>query len=263
MVVTHRSWLVGAAGLAILALLPGCKKQQQVSAAEPQSAPAPAMKPAPPTPIDTKRAEIGGPMWDPAWDKVVEEALPPELLSAEVARDVRPFCPKFNAIEEADKRAFWAYFFQALAAAEGGLKPTSHVRHSQPEMAVKDTVTGLKGRTEGLLQLAYEDQKRYNCDFDWEADRKLKSGDPARTILQPKNNLECGIKILHQELMQQHKSLLSRAQYWSTLRPGTLSYRVFAKQMANVPTACGVRTRRPPPPTQTELIASRTNSNTP
>jgi hypothetical protein len=253
--------LVGAAGVAILALAPGCEKQQ-VSAA-PASAPAPAMKPAPPTPIDTTRAEIGGPMWDPAWDKVVEEALPPELLSAQVARDVRPFCPRFNAIGEADKRAFWAYFFQALAGAEAGLKPTSHVHHSQPEMAVKDAVTGAQGRTEGLLQLAYEDQKRYNCDFDWEADRKLKAGDPARTILQPKNNLECGIKILDQELIQQHKPLLSRSEYWSTLRPGTMSYRVFAKQMANVPVACGVRTRRPPPLTQTELIASRTTSSTP
>ena len=118
------------------------------------SAAAPAMKPAPATPIDVKRAEIGGPMWDPAWDKIIEEALPPELLSAAVSRDVRPFCPRFGTLAEADKRAFWAYFFQALAGAEGGLKPTARVRHAQPEMAVKDQVTGMQGRTEGLLQLA-------------------------------------------------------------------------------------------------------------
>jgi hypothetical protein len=217
-----------------------------------------ALKPAPPTPIDVKRAEIGGPMWDPAWDKIVEEALPAELLSAQVARDVHPYCPRFNELADADKRAFWAYFFQALAGAEGGLKPTSHVRHSQASMQVKDEVTGAQGRTEGLLQLAYADQKRYGCDFDWEADRKLKAGDPNRTILQPKNNLECGIKILDQEIIQQHKRLLSRTEYWSTLQPGTLSYRVFAKQMANVPETCGLRkseTRRPPP-TQQELVSA-------
>ena len=201
------------------------------------------MKPAPPTPIDEKRAELGGPRWDPAWDKIVEEALPPEMLSAQVARDVRPFCPRFNLLDEADKRAFWAYLFQALAAAEAGLKPTSHVRHAQPEMQVKDEVSGAQGRTEGLLQLTYADQKRYDCDFDWESDRKLRAGDPARTILQPKNNLECGVKIMEQELIAQHKGLLSRTQYWSTLQPGTVSYRVFAKQMANVPEACGVRKR--------------------
>lgn len=247
--VRHR-WLF--AGLAALVLIAGCNKKHLPAPA----AQVPAMKPAPPTPIDVKRAEIGGPMWDPAWDKIVEQALPPEMLSAEVALDVRPFCPRFNVIGEADRRAFWAYFFQALAGAEGGLKPTSHVLHSQPEMEVTDPVTGVQGRTEGLLQLAYADEKRYGCDFDYEADRRLRAGDPARTILQPKNNLECGIKILDQELIQQHKPLLSRTEYWSTLQPGTVSYRVFAKQMANVPAACRLHpARSKPTPTQQELVS--------
>lgn len=239
--------------LAMVLPTTGCGKTQKPAAA----APAPATKPAPPTPIDVKRSELGGPMWDPAWDKIVEGALPAEMLSAEAGRAARPFCPQFNAIDEADKRAFWAYFFQALAGAEGGLKPTSHVAHSQPKMEVKDQVTGVQGRTEGLLQLAYADEKRYGCDFDWEADRKLRAGDPARTILQPKNNLECGIKILDQELIQRHKPLLSRTEYWSTLQPGTASYRMFARQMANVPAACGMR-RAPArqPPTQRALISA-------
>jgi hypothetical protein len=228
-------------GLAILMFAVGCGKSQPAPAAAPASVPA--MKPAPPTPIDQKRAEIGGPRWDPAWDKIVEEALPPEMLSGEAARAVRPYCPRFNTLDEADKRAFWAYLFQALAGAEAGLKPTSHVRHTQAEMQVKDEVSGARGHTEGLLQLAYEDQKRYGCDFDWEADRKLRPGDPGRTILQPRNNLECGVKIMDQELIVQHKPLLSRTQYWATLQPGTMSYRVFAKQMANVPKACGVQAK--------------------
>jgi hypothetical protein len=167
------------------------------------------------------------------------------MLSVQVERDVRPFCPQFNSLGDSDKRAFWAYFFQALAGAEAGLKPTSHVLHDQPVMEVKDRVTGAQVRPEGLLQLGYEDQKRYDCDFDWEADRKLKAGDPARTILQPKNNLECGVKIMDEELIMQHKPLLSRTQYWSTLQPGTVSYRVFAKQMANVPAACRLPVNRP------------------
>jgi hypothetical protein len=256
-VLRNRRVVESVVWLAIAVLAAGCGKSGQPAAATP----APAMKAAPPTPIDVKRAEIGGPMWDPEWDKIVELALPPELLSAQVDRDVRPFCPRFGAIAEDDKRAFWAYFFQALAGAEGGLKPTSELRHSQPEMAVKDQVTGVQGRTEGLLQLAYEDSKRYGCDFDWHADRALRVNDPARTILQPKNNLECGVKILRQELIGQHKPLLSRTQYWSTLQPGTASYRVFAKQMANVPAACGrgagSAAKGPrQPPTQEELISA-------
>jgi hypothetical protein len=232
--------VAGGLAVAVVLLAAGCAKSQQADPA-PVTAPVPAMKPAPPTPIETKRVEVGGPTWDPEWDKIVELALPPEMLSQRVPRDVRRFCPRFYEMSEVDKRGFWAYFFQALAGAEAGLKPTSRVRHAQPEMAVKDEVTGVRGRTEGLLQLTYEDQKRYGCDFDWDEDRKLKVGNPARTILQPKNNLECGVKILQKQIIEARKPLFSGTGYWSTLRSGTPSYRVFAKQMTNVPAACGVR----------------------
>jgi hypothetical protein len=197
------------------------------------------MKPAPPTPIDAKKAELGGARWDPEWDKIVEQALPAEMLSTKVPRDVRRFCPRFYEMSEVDKRAFWAYFFQALAGAEAGLEPTTRVRHTEQAVAVKDGVTGRAVRSEGLLQLTYEDQKRYGCDFDWEADKTRKADDPAKTILQPKNNLECGVKILQKQIIDARKPLLSQTGYWSTLRPRGASYRVFAKEMVNVPASCG------------------------
>ena len=139
-----------------------------------------ATKPAPPTPIDAKKAELGGKTWDPAWDKIVEQAVPADMLSSQVPHDVRRFCPRFYTMSETDKRVFWAYFFQALAGAEAGLNPTTRVRHTQPEVAKIDEVTHKAVRSEGLLQLTYEDQKRYNCDFDWTKDRELKSDDPAK-----------------------------------------------------------------------------------
>jgi hypothetical protein len=105
---------------------------------------------------------------------------------------------------------------------------------------VKDGVTGRFVRSEGLLQLTYEDQVRYGCDFDWEHDRTLPADDPAKTILQPKNNLECGVKILAKQIIEQHKPLLSNTGYWATLRPDNATYSMFAKQMTNVPIACGV-----------------------
>src|SRR5437764_943992 len=163
---------VAACTIAAAALI-GCNRhhdqppQQHAVSPGPK---APPMKPAPPTPIDVKRAELGGPMWDPAWDKIVELAIPREMLSPQMGRHVRQFCPRFPAMSEADKRAFWAYFFQALAGAEGGLKVNSVAKHSQPEMQVKDSVAGTVGRTQGLLQLTYEDQKRYGCEFDYQAD---------------------------------------------------------------------------------------------
>lgn len=120
-------------------------------------------KPAPPTPIDKKKAELGGTPWNPKWDRIIEQALPQEMLSSQVQRDVRRFCPRFYNMDETDKRAFWAYFFQALAGAEAGLNPKTRAHHTEPEVAKRDEVSGTSGRTERLLQLTYADQKRYGA----------------------------------------------------------------------------------------------------
>ncbi len=219
-------------------LVAGCKQPVQQPARVVQKGPE--IKEAPATPIAEKKAELGDDTWNPEWDAYIEKALPADMLSTRAGQDVRRYCPRFNQIGEADKRAFWAYFFQALAGAEAGLKPTTDVRHTEPEVAVKDDVTKRMVRSEGLLQLTYMDAKRYDCDFDWDADKTMKVKDPEKSILQPKNNLECGVKIMDNQLMTLRKPLLSSSSYWSTLRPGTKSFRVFAKQMANVPEVCRV-----------------------
>lgn len=228
----------------------GCSRPQAQASNKPapQGTAKPAVQQAPPTPIATQKSELGQPAWDPAWDRYVEEALQPAMLSTEVPRDVRQFCPRFYQMSSLDKKAFWAYFFQALAGTEAGLDPDTRVRHTEPAVAVKDDVTGRQVRSEGLLQLTYEDAERYGCDFDWQKDKALPAKDPAKTILQPKNNLECGVKILSRQILDQHKGVLSRSSYWSPLQPGTVPYRNFVKQMQNAPAACAQhapRTRRP------------------
>jgi hypothetical protein len=213
----------------------GCGRHTPQQAAPP---PRPEMKAAPATPIAEKKQELGEPSWDPQWDRIVEQALSPAMLSPSAGRGVRTFCPRFSAMSDADKRAFWAYTFQALAGAEAGLKPTTDVRHTEPEVAKEDTVTKRMIRSEGLLQLTYMDAKRYGCDFDWDHDKSLPEKDPAKTILRPRNNLLCGVKILENQMITQRRPLLSPSSYWVTLRPARPSYRVFAKQMKNVPAAC-------------------------
>lgn len=218
-----------------------CKHGQSQTAAA-SVTPAPVTKPVAPTPIAVKKAELGSDNnWNPQWDKAVETAIPPEMLSTQVPRDVRRFCPRFYQMGETDKRAFWAYFFQALAGAEAGLNPRTNVRHTEPEIAVVDSVTHQMVHSEGLLQLTYEDQQRYGCDFNWETDRHLPPHDPQRTILNPENNLKCGINILSNQIIDQHKPVFAHTSYWSTLQPGTVGFRVFVKQMTNPPAACGLR----------------------
>src|SRR5271168_5116857 len=107
------------------------------------------------------------------------------------------------------------------------------------------------------------DAMRYGCDFDWQHDNTMPEKDPEKTILQPRNNLLCGVKILENQIVTQRKPLLSSSSYWVTLRPATPSYLVFAKQMKNVPRACRVgsppveeaKRRRPVPVPEAAVAA--------
>jgi hypothetical protein len=236
--------------------LSACSKQV-AQQQQPAPAPQPALKTAPSTPIAEKKQELGEQSWDPQWDVLVEQALSPQMLSPAAARSVRSYCPRFGVMSDVDKRTFWAYTFQALAGAEAGLKPTTDVRHTEPEVAVKDSVSKRTVHQEGLLQLTYMDADRYGCDFDWDHDKALPEKDPSRTILSPRNNLLCGVKIMENQILTQKKPLLSASSYWVTLRPGRPSYLVFAKQMKNVPAAC----RQGLPPLQ-EAKAKRPGSGT-
>lgn len=234
-----------AGACAVLVCL-GCKGKQQVVVQKPAQ---PVVKVAPPTPLDEKKAELGGTTWQPQWDAIVEKALPADLLGERAALAVRGYCPRFGEETEVQKREFWAYTFQAIAAAEAGLNPTSDVHHLQAAVNTIDPVTHRPARQEGLLQLKYEDAERYGCDFDWARDRTLPVKDPERTILQPADNLGCGVKIMEDQIVTLHRPLVTRMSYWATLQPGTAGYRVFRRQMVNVPEACkppsrGVRRTR-------------------
>jgi len=238
------AWIVASVAIVTglgAAVVPYTNKDIQEAHAQ-ELAPPPAemaLKAAPATPIAEKKAELGDDRtWNPEWDLWIETALPEELLSPKVAKAVKPLCPRFTVLDEADKRVFWAYFFQALAGAEAGLVPTANVHHKDAVLQVKDDVTHRLVRQEGLLQLTYMDQERYGCEFDWEKDKLLDEHDPDKTIMQPKNNLLCGVNIIRNQLIDQHKPLLSSTSYFATLQPGTMSVRVFLKQMANVPAVC-------------------------
>ncbi len=257
-------WFVLGSALVLPAVLSvrGPRQSHETSAAAQTAAQPPATKPAPPTPIAIKKAELGEDnTWNPEWDKFIEKSLPRQLLSSRRERQVKMLCPRFSRMSQTDRRAFWAYFFQALAGAEAGLKPTADVRHTEPEVAVIDPVTHRIARQEGLLQLGYYDSERYGCAFDWDKDKDLPEHDPEKTILQPKNNLECGIRILSNQLLVQHKPVLSETSYWVTLRPGTPGFNVFARQLANLPATCGSsRWRRQSTPGAVSAPASKANT---
>ena len=243
------AWLI-LSGLAMV----GCSGLIDMVAGNPTQAvqqqasdPPEELKPVPPTPIAIEKAKLDEPTWDPAWNMLIEQALPANLLSARREKELKPLCPRFKHLSKGQRRAFWAYFFQALAGAEAGLKPTTDVHHTDPEVDVVDLVTHQHVRQEGLLQLTYMDDLRYGCNFDWRKDRLLPEHDPSKSILLPENNLLCGLRIVENQLMKRHEPLLTDRSYWSTLRPDNPSFAVFARQMANAPAYCELHPRRGEP----------------
>jgi hypothetical protein len=224
-----------------LLLLAGCQAPLGASVDKASSAARP--EPTPPavalTPLALKNQKLGRATWDPAWDALIADALPTELLGPAVPEDVRDFCPRFFALGAGEARAFWAYFFQALAAAESGFRVAA--RFQEAGIPGTDAVTGRPIWSEGLLQLSYQDSAFHGCDFRWETDRLLPASDPRKSIFDPRANLECGIRILYKQVVQKKLPLFPpRHFYWSTLtrKEGNASFRRFRAQMANVPAFC-------------------------
>src|SRR5438309_1102916 len=132
-----------AAGLAVgLVAFRNDPGTSETSGAVSIPSPSLVLKPAPSTPIAEQKAALGDDeTWQPEWDATIERSLPADLLEPKLASSVREFCPHFSTIKEVDRRQFWAYFFQALSGAEAGLKATSNVQHTDPQVAVVDGVS--------------------------------------------------------------------------------------------------------------------------
>ncbi len=78
-----------------MAALTGYGGHEQVEGAQ-QTQPAGEVKPVPPTPIAIKKEELDEPSWNPAWNVMIEKALPGDLLKRRQAREVGTLCPRFQ-----------------------------------------------------------------------------------------------------------------------------------------------------------------------
>lgn len=133
----------------------------------------------------------------------------------EGADDVEDFCPSYDKLNEMERVNFWAFLISSIAKYESGFNPLK--RHTDDD-GESDDVTGKTKIREGLLQLSYSLKKLYKfCDFDWDKDKKKNDFDPTRTILNPVTNLNCGAKILANQI-QSKGQIAHNGSFWQTLR---------------------------------------------
>lgn len=155
------------------------------------------------------------------WSKMIYSIIENEehsLLETNAARDIENFCPRYNDLNDSQRLNFWGQFFVALAYPESGWNPLSQMVEKGAQKA--DPVTGRPVKSEGLLQLSYQDEKSYriDCGFNWGIDRYLSDNDGRRTILHPFLNLRCGIKIMAIQLKKRGLIQVKDKYYWHVLK---------------------------------------------
>lgn len=132
------------------------------------------------------------------------------------AKDFPEFCPRWNALSHKNKLIAISELVIAVTYYESGYSPTSRM----VEVGLgNDPYTGAQVASEGLLQLSYGD-KRWApwCDFNWQKDKHLPL--KQRSILDPVKNLNCGVRIMANQIARNDAIVISKNAYWSVLKRG-------------------------------------------
>jgi hypothetical protein len=126
------------------------------------------------------------------------------------------FCPKYYSLTGEQKMNAVGMLISAIVKYESNFDPL--MRYREATMG-SDPVTGQPVYSEGLLQLSYQDVTAWAfCKFDWNADKKLAATDPRRTILDPYNNLECGVRILSEQVDRTGHIVIDNGAYWAVIK---------------------------------------------
>ncbi|MBP7844232.1 MAG: hypothetical protein KA116_05410 [Proteobacteria bacterium] len=139
-------------------------------------------------------------------------------------------CPKWSSLNKADRAEFWTHLLYAVSIPESSTNRT--LIYLEKSMKT-DSVTGYQVRSEGLLQLSYQDVSSYSYkggDISWTADRSMaiqdyesdaKYGNPNRSILNAYANLNLGIHIIYKQVFKYNTSLSledAMGKYWYVMR---------------------------------------------
>jgi hypothetical protein len=179
---------------------------------------------APPTPLppieEYKPVAL---LWEAANTEAVKWSLYVQSMfkgvvkdTVNAADDMVRFCPKFNSLNENQKVNVWGMLVSAIVKYESGFDPTSRMKETT--MGI-DPVTGMNVYSEGLMQLSYQDITGWSfCAFNWSKDKFLSAKDPKKTILNPYINLDCGIRILAEQVARKHNIVVGSGAYWAVIK---------------------------------------------
>lgn len=158
------------------------------------------------------------------WTEYLYGLIDQQLFSQlDKAKDMKRFCPTYAKLDREHKIYAWIELFSQVSYYESAWDPTSRMKENMGT----DPITGNPVYSEGLLQLSYQDTVNYpklldstHCKIDWSKDKNLKAKDQRKTILDPYINLECGSRIMGDQITKRGNIVLYSSVYWATLKEG-------------------------------------------
>jgi hypothetical protein len=158
------------------------------------------------------------------WSRFVHHLISTEASEILRAKDWKKFCPRYDSLNFSQKVNAAGQLIAAISRYESNFNPLARFR--EPGMGT-DPVTGLPVYSEGLLQLSYQDViwAPY-CGFDWEQDKQLMLTDPQKTILDPFINLDCGVRILSNQVHRRGLIILGSGAYWAVIKSNSAHQKI-------------------------------------
>lgn len=152
-----------------------------------------------------------------AWSTFAFTLLAGDVHSlVQKVRDMNRFCPKYQVLSDEQKINAVAMLISAMVKFESNFDPL--MRYRESTMGT-DPITGQPVYSEGLLQLSYQDETGWSfCKFDWANDKKLAANDPKKSILDPYKNLNCGIRILSEQVDRTGRIVIDQGAYWAVIK---------------------------------------------
>lgn len=125
---------------------------------------------------------------------MLSESKHPNLFR-ENLDDMKGICPRFHQMSFDEKKNFWAWVITSMADGESSCREKLKAR-------------GVNGTVAGLLQMHLGKEHVYGC-------RK------GINSLNAKDNIECGLTILNNDIRRTNKLFPRNRNYWEVLRPHT------------------------------------------
>lgn len=148
------------------------------------------------------------------WTAITVDAVESNFVKLDKARDMVEFCPNYPILTHEQKVYVWSELICDIAFFESSWNRYAEL--TELSLGI-DPETDLVFVSSGLLQLSYGNKRWAKwCQFDYRGDKQ--KGFVDSTIFNPKNNLECGIGILANQIDKKEKIVLGKDAYWSVIK---------------------------------------------